>query len=97
VEYIDTSESYVSGAALSDVTTWDNQTFASLGLTPGTYTYDYGSESTPDTIVVDIGTAAATPEPPSVTLLAAALLPFLALRIHSGYRRAARADHIAAG
>ncbi len=54
-------------------------------------------ESTPDTIVVDIGTAAATPEPPSVTLLAAALLPFIALRIHSIYRRGVRPDYIAAG
>jgi len=30
---------YVSGAPLTDSTTFDNATFASLGLTPGTYTF----------------------------------------------------------
>ena len=34
---------YVSGAALSDSMTFDNATFASLGLTPGTYEWTWGT------------------------------------------------------
>ena len=33
---------YVSGNALSDTSTWNNATFASLGVTPGTYVWTWG-------------------------------------------------------
>ena len=33
---------YVSGTALSDSSTYTNATFASLGVTPGTYTWTWG-------------------------------------------------------
>lgn len=52
---------YVSGSALNATTTFSNATFASLGLTVGTYVF-----SAPhDTITVNIETpaAAALPEP----------------------------------
>jgi hypothetical protein len=61
---------YVSGTQLDDSSTWDNSTFASLGLTPGTYIYTWGSAAngTADSVTVQIGPAAA-PEPASLTLL----------------------------
>lgn len=34
---------YVSGTNLSGTATWDNATFASLGVTPGTYVWTWGT------------------------------------------------------
>jgi len=33
---------YASGAPISSSSTWNGQTLAGLGLTPGTYVFDYG-------------------------------------------------------
>jgi hypothetical protein len=38
-------QGYVSGTALSSTATWNNATFASLGLTPGTYVWTWGTGS----------------------------------------------------
>ena len=65
---------FVSGGALSDTATWDNATFASLGLTPGTYIYSWGPVAFDDTFVVNIGPVGAVPEPPTLALLVAGLL-----------------------
>jgi hypothetical protein len=51
---------YVSDAALSSGATWDNQTFSSLGVTPGTYKWTWGSGANQSFTLV-IGTA--VPEP----------------------------------
>jgi hypothetical protein len=57
---------YVSGSALADTSTYDNQTLSSLGLTPGVYVYTFGSGADADRFVVDI---VAIPEPASALLL----------------------------
>jgi hypothetical protein len=36
-------DGYVSGSALSDNAAYDSQTFNSLGVTPGTYEWTWGS------------------------------------------------------
>lgn len=58
---------YTSGAALSDTATWTSATFVSLGITPGTYTYTWGSGATADSLTVLVG----SPEPGSLLLLGA--------------------------
>lgn len=52
-----------TGGALSGTSTFANVSFASIGLTPGTYTYSWGSGRTADSITVNIGNVAAVPEP----------------------------------
>jgi hypothetical protein len=69
---------YVSGASLSDSATWDNATITSLGLTPGTYTWTWGSRASADSFTVQID--ASIPEPGSVTLFGAGFVGLAALR-----------------
>jgi hypothetical protein len=52
---------YVSGAAISGTATWNGQTFASLGVTPGTYTWTWGAGANADSLILQIGPLA----PPS--------------------------------
>jgi len=57
---------YVSGTALSGTSTFSGATFASLGITPGTFTYGWGTGATADSLTVQVGpAAAAVPEPGS--------------------------------
>ena len=77
---------YVSDNALSDISTYENQTFASLGVTPGTYVYTWGSGDHADTLTLEIGVAV-VPEPASLTLLGGALLGFTVIRSHRRKRR----------
>ena len=78
---------YVSGGALSSNATWDNQTFSSLGVTPGEYEWTWGSGAHADSFTLDIVTAA-VPEPSSVGLVA---LPLgLGMLLAAQRRRAAR-------
>jgi hypothetical protein len=67
---------YVSGGLISSSATFDNATFASLGLTPGIYTYTYGSDADAGEILVD------APEPSAWALMigSVALLGFRARR-----------------
>jgi hypothetical protein len=67
------SAGYTFGNTLTDSATFASSSFASLGLTPGTYTYTYTLPS--DSLVVQIGptTPVTTPEPTSFALLGAGL------------------------
>jgi hypothetical protein len=61
---------YISGASLSANMTFNNQTFATLGLTSGnSYTWTLGSGSNTDSFTINIGQA--VPEP--LTILGAGL------------------------
>jgi hypothetical protein len=48
---------YVSGSMLLDSATWDNQTFNTLGVTVGTYTWTWGSGAHADSFTLDIKAA----------------------------------------
>jgi hypothetical protein len=45
----------VVGEALSDTSTYDNQTFSSLGVTPGTYEWTWGTGADADSFTLQIG------------------------------------------
>lgn len=78
---------YVSSDPLLSSATWDNATFASLGVTPGSYTWSWGAGTEhPDSFTLDIE-AMAVPEPSSLALLA---LPFGFLLWLTGRRRRTR-------
>lgn len=68
-------KNYISGAAISDSSTWDSTTIAGLGLTPGTYVYTWGSGATADSFTIQIGPtqSSATPEPASILELGGAV------------------------
>jgi PEP-CTERM motif-containing protein len=51
---------------LSDTAAYDGETLASLGLTPGSYVYRFGSGATADTFTVD---ARVIPEPSTWVML----------------------------
>jgi hypothetical protein len=70
---------YVSGSPLSDNSTFDNQTFGSLGVTPGVYVWTWG-DAADDSFTLDIIAAAAVPEPSSL-LLGIALVALLIVRM----------------
>ena len=68
---------YISGAALSDSMTFNNATFASLGVTPGTYVWTWGNGAN-QRFTLRIG---AVPDGGStISLLGCALLGLAALR-----------------
>jgi hypothetical protein len=76
---------YTSGSALSDSSTYDNATFASLGVTPGTYVWTWGAGANQN-FTLRIGTV--VPEGGStigLLLVALAALFFArrALSVHS--------------
>jgi hypothetical protein len=70
---------YVSGSALSSSATWDDATFASLGVTPGTYVWTWGNGADADSFTLDVGMVA-VPEPPSLLLFGVALAGLMLVR-----------------
>jgi len=76
---------YLSGSDLGTSTdTWTNRSLSSLGLTPGTYTYAFGTAPHADTFTVQVNPA---PEPATASLL---LAPAAALALTRGRRRSRR-------
>jgi hypothetical protein len=67
--FITVPADYVSGTALSGSSTYDGQTFASLGVNTGTYVWTWGSGPTFDSLTLNI-TDTPAPEPGSLALLA---------------------------
>ena len=71
---------YVSGNALSGSATWNNATFASLGVTPGTYVWTWGTRLPNQNFTLRIGAATVPDTGSTVSLLGCALLGVAALR-----------------
>jgi len=61
---------YVSGTPLSATDIYSNATINSLGLTPGTYTWNWGTGADADFLTLQI----TTPEPTSLVLIPSGLL-----------------------
>jgi len=71
---------YVSGNPLSDTMTFNSATFASLGLTPGTYIWSWGTGLPNQNFTLIIGGAGVPDGGSTVSLLGFALLGLVALR-----------------
>jgi hypothetical protein len=74
---------YVSGSALSSSMGFTGETFASIGLMPGTYIWTWGSGTNADSFTMQIGPAA-VPEPPSVLAVGVWLLGLAVVRHRLG-------------
>jgi hypothetical protein len=74
---------YASGAPLSDTATYAGQSFATLGLAPGVYRYNFGSGTDADTFTVEVGTP--VPEPSTWAMM---LIGFAGLGLAAKGRRA---------
>ena len=71
---------YVSGAALSDSMTFNNATFASLGVTSGTYVWTWGTGLPNQNFTLIIGGVGVPDGGTTISLLGCALLGLDALR-----------------
>jgi len=77
---IDVPQGYVSGAALPNSMTFNNATFASLGVTPGTYVWSWGTGLPNQNFTLIIGGAGVPDGGSTVSLFGCALLGLAALR-----------------
>ena len=73
-------QGYVSGNPLSGTATYDNATFASLGVTPGTYLWSWGTGLPNQNFTLIIGGVGVPDGGSTVSLLGFALLGLVALR-----------------
>jgi len=71
---------YQSGAPLSGNATWNNATFASLGVTSGTYVWTWGTGLANQNFTLQIGAAGVPDGGATVFLLGYALLGLVAVR-----------------
>lgn len=70
---------YMTDNPLSDSATYDNSTFSSLGVVPGTYEWTWGT-ATDQNFTLQIGPAA-VPEPATWALLLAGLMAIFGLKL----------------
>jgi hypothetical protein len=85
---ISVPDKYVSGTFLSSSDIWTGQTFATLGLTPGTYVWNWGSGADADSFTMNIG-GSSVPEPASIMMVGLGTLGLL------GYGRLRRKKAVA--
>jgi hypothetical protein len=71
---------YTSGTALGTSTDVYSGSLSSLGLTPGTYTWTWGSGATADSLTVNIVSPTAVPEPSTAVLAAFGAVTLCAYR-----------------
>jgi hypothetical protein len=86
VDELDVPEGYVSDTPLSDTATYTGQTFSSLGVTPGTYEWKWGTGANQN-FTLEIG----VPEPSTwaMMLLGFAGLAWAAYRQRQNFAGAA--------
>jgi hypothetical protein len=78
---------YVSGAPITGSSTWNGDTFASLGLVPGTYRFNFGADS----VTFVVGGAAAPASVPAIDTLGM-LFALLGFVLIAGWKLRAAAD-----
>ena len=78
--YLSVPQGYLSGNALSDTFTFNNKTFASLGITPGTYTWTWGTGMHADSLTLQIGPASVPDTGTTFSLLGLSLAGLAFLR-----------------
>jgi hypothetical protein len=71
---------YVSGTLLSATDTWNNATFDSLDLVPGTYVHAWGVGDHADSLTLQVGSAVPEPSTWAMMLLGFAGIGFMAYR-----------------
>jgi hypothetical protein len=67
-QFLELPKGYVSGSSLSNIETWDNNSISNLGLTSGTYIWNFGSGVNADYFELVIP-GEAVPEPSSIMLV----------------------------
>ena len=77
---------YASGDSLSNASVYLNSTFASLGMTPGTYVYTWGSDEHADAFTIVIGAPVPEPSTWAMGLIGFAGLGYAALRRRDAVR-----------
>ena len=85
---IEVNHLYVSGTSISGSATWANTTIQGLGLTPGSYTWTWGSAAGADFFTVN--SLSPVPEPSSL-ILAGTAIGIIGFRAGVRRRRAAAA------
>jgi protein with PEP-CTERM/exosortase system signal len=75
-------DNYVSGSALSDSATYNNATFSSLGVTPGTYVWSWGGGANQNFTLQIVGTAPVPDQGSTLLLLMLGLLGLVTCQRH---------------
>jgi len=79
---LDLPSGYVSGSPVSATSAWSGASFSSLGLTPGSYTWTWGTGAHADSFTLNIG-AAPVLEPGTLTMALLAGLAGISARLWS--------------